>query len=323
MAWQTYNMRNREWDFGAMKELGLSCDILPELYECHDIVGTVTKSVANFTGLLEGTPVVAGGLDAACGTLGAGVIKNGQTQEQGGQAGGMSICTDEYGADKALILSNHVVSGKWLLQGGTTGGGGVINWFEKQFLDHEREVAKNMDNMSSFRLMDEGAEKIALGSDGMIFLPYMAGERSPIWNPNAKGIYFGLDFAKTKSHFARASMEGVAYSLQHNLQVAKEAGVGVDTLYSIGGAANSKLWTQMKSDVTGLPIKVPYSDAATTLGAVILAGVGCGLYNSFEDAVDKTVKITKEFTPNMENHEKYKPIYEKYLKLYECNKELM
>ncbi len=319
---QCYDIKNRMWDTDILKELGLRTDILPELCECHDIVGTVTNSVAQLTGLQEGTPVVAGGLDAACGTLGAGVIANGQTQEQGGQAGGMSICTDECISHEALILSNHVVSGKYLLQGGTTGGGGVVNWFEKQFCEYERSI-KDSVGKSSFRQMDEGAEKIAPGSDGVIFLPYMAGERSPIWNPNAKGMYFGLDFSKTKAHFARSSMEGVAYSLNHNLEVAKEAGAPVDMLYAVGGAANSNLWTQMKSDITGKEIRVPYSDAATTLGAVILAGVGAKVYSSFEDAVAKTVKITKTFTPNAENHEKYKPYYEKYLELYESTKHLM
>ncbi len=114
-------------------KLGIDINMLPEtIYGCHEVVGTVTKEAAELTGLAEGTPVVAGGLDAACGTLGAGVIHAGQTQEQGGQAGGMSICMSDYKADKRLILGYHVVPDKWLLQGGTVGGGGVIRWFEKE-----------------------------------------------------------------------------------------------------------------------------------------------------------------------------------------------
>ncbi len=319
---QCYDIKNRKWNTDVLKDLDLRTDILPELCECHDIIGTITRNISTLTGLTEGTPVVAGGLDAACGTLGAGVISNGQTQEQGGQAGGMSICMDTCTADKSLILSNHVVSGKWLLQGGTTGGGGVMNWFEKQFCDLERNVSQKT-SKSSFALIDENVQKLTCGSDGMIFLPYMSGERSPLWNPNAKGVYFGIDFSKTKSHFARSSMEGVAYSLLHNLTVANNAGVKVNTLYAVGGAANSKVWTQIKSDVTAKEIRVPYSDAATTLGAAILAGVGCGIYSSFEDAVTQTVKITKIYTPNMENHKIYATIFDKYLALYESTKHLM
>ena len=121
-------------------------------------------------------------------------------------------------------------------------------------------------------------KKLHLESDGVIFLPYMSGERSPIWDTNAKGIYYGLDFRKRKGHFVRAAMEGVALSLRHNLEVAKEAGAEVSVLRAMGGSANSLLWTQIKSDVIGKSIVVPSSDTTTTLGAVILAGVGVGMY---------------------------------------------
>ncbi len=317
---QCYDIKNRKWDFGVLEELGIKTDILPDFYECHDVVGGVTAKVAELTGLKEGTPVVAGGLDAACGTLGAGVIFNGQTQEQGGQAGGMSICIDECIAHEALILSNHVVAGKWLLQGGTVGGGGVINWFEKHFCDYERNVSSDK---NSFEMLSDYAETINPTSDGLIFLPYMSGERSPLWDSNAKGVYFGVDFSKTKAHFVRASMEGVGYSLEHNLEIAKEAGVNVDTLYAVGGSANSLVWTGLKSDITGLPIKVPYSDSATTLGACILAGIGVGIYKDFEDAVKKTVQITREHTPNKENYEIYQKQFKKYKEIYERTKDLM
>ncbi len=319
---QCYDIAKKTWNLEVLKDLGLKADILPTLCDCHEVIGKISKEASRITGLLEGTPVVAGGLDAACGTLGAGVISNGQTQEQGGQAGGMSICTDTPISHKSLILSNHVVSGKYLLQGGTTGGGGVINWFEKNFLDFERNVSSSC-GLSPLVMMDKSASLIPVGSDGVIFLPYMAGERSPIWNPHAKGMYFGLDFSKTKAHFARASMEGVAYSLLHNLEVAHSAGAPVNTLHAVGGAANSRLWTQIKADVSGKEIKVPYSDSATTLGACILAGVGTGLYQNFESAVEKTVKITRTYTPNMENHKKYKEIFPRYLELYESTKHLM
>ena len=144
-----------------------------------------------------GIPVVAGGLDAACAALGVGVLHDGETQEQGGQAGGMSICMDHYCADERLILGAHVVPGHWLLQGGTTGGGGVMRWLEKEFGDWEREEGKRR-GVSSLDLMNEEAKVIPAGSDGVVFLPYMSGERSPIWDPDAKGVYYGLDFSKKK-----------------------------------------------------------------------------------------------------------------------------
>lgn len=298
--------RTGKYEEGLAKELGLSVDLVPEIFPCHAIIGGVTAEAAEASGLRQGTPVAAGGLDAACGTLGAGVIAKGQTQEQGGQAGGMSICLEEALAHPKLILSPHVVPGKWLLQGGTVGGGGVLRWMKQEF-----------GQGASFDELTAMAEKIAPGSDGVIFLPYMAGERSPIWNPDAKGVFYGLSFDKTKGHFIRAALEGVAYSLEHNLRTAREAGVEVEELIAMGGASNSVLWTQIKADVTGKKIKVPTSDTATTLGACILAGVGVGLYDSFEEAVEETIVITREQEPDPEAHRQYEKSMELYLELYE------
>ena len=321
-GWHCFNMREGKWDEAMCEKLGIPMSFLPEIVACDKVVGTVTEKAAEECGLAVGTPVVAGGLDAACGTLGAGVVHPGETQEQGGQAGGMSICQDVYNADPRMILSFHVVPNQWILQGGTTGGGGVMRWFEREFADYERKM-KEETGKSSLTQLNEIAETIAPGSDGVVFLPYMSGERSPIWNPDAKGVFFGLDFAKTKGHMVRACMEGVALSLKHNLDVAEEAGAKAEVLRAMGGSANSLLWTQIKADVTGKEIVVPASDTATTLGAAILAGVGVGFYESYEEAVALTVKETRRHTPNPENKEVYAKNYETYLKLYESLEHLM
>lgn len=317
-----FNMRTGTWDAQMCEKLGIPMEFLPEIVPCDKIVGTVTLKAARESGLAPGTPVVAGGLDAACGTLGAGVIHPGETQEQGGQAGGMSICMDTYKADPRLILSFHVVPGQWLLQGGTTGGGGVMRWFEREFADYEREIAPKT-NRSSLEQLNGIAGQVAPGSDGVVFLPYMAGERSPIWDPDAKGVFYGLDFSKTKGHMVRACMEGVAFSLRHNLEIAEEAGAFAEVLRAMGGSANSLLWTQIKADITGKPIIVPSSDTATTLGAALLAGVGTGFYKDYEEAVGLTVKQTRSHTPDLSDKEVYDRTYQTYLTLYESLKDLM
>lgn len=317
-----FDMHTGTWDEAMCEALGIPVQILPDIHPCHEVIGKVTKAAAAQSGLAEGTPVAAGGLDAACGTLGAGVIHAGETQEQGGQAGGMSICIDSYKADPRLILSCHVVPGKWLLQGGTTGGGGAMRWLEKEFGAFEREEGKRT-GKSSLDLFNEAAGSVPPGCDGLIFLPYMAGERSPLWNPYAKGVYYGMDFGKTKGHFIRAAMEGVAMSLRHNLEVAAEAGASVDVLRAMGGSANSLLWTQIKSDVTGKPVIVPSSDTATTLGAAILAGVGVGIYEDFEEAVKLTVENKRYHVPNQADNKIYDRNYRKYLSLYEHLKDMM
>ena len=301
-----FDMRNGRWDMDTAKALGIRGDLLPPLFTCHQIAGRVTKAAAGLTGLREGTPVVAGGLDAACGTLGAGVIDPGQTQEQGGQAGGMSLCISDYAADPRLILGFHVVPGRWLLQGGTTGGGGALRWLRET-------VCPEL----SYRQMDDLADDVPPGSDGLLFLPYMAGERSPIWNPNASGVFFGLNYAKTRAHLVRAVMEGVGFALRHNLETAENSGAAAVTLRSVGGSANSRVWTQLKADITGHRIDVPASDTATTLGAAILAGVGTGLYNGFADACARTVTVTRTHHPNGENKAVYDAQYARYRELYD------
>ena len=321
-GWHCFDMRKGVWDLDMARELGIPESFLPPISNCDQIVGKVSTEASQLSGLLEGTPVVAGGLDAACGTLGAGVLYEGDTQEQGGQAGGMSICLEHYQADPRLIMSFHVVPGKWLIQGGTVGGGSVMRWFEKEFADYERSVAP-VTGQSSLNALNDLARQVPPGCEGLVFLPYMSGERTPIWDPDAKGVFYGLSFSKTKGHMTRACMEGVAYALRHNLDVAKEAGAGAKVLRAVGGSANSLLWTQIKADVTGLPIDVPYSDGATTLGAAILAGIGCGVYRSYEEAVARTVRTTRHHDPDPSVKAAYDRSYETYRGLYEALKEFM
>ncbi|MCL2462619.1 MAG: FGGY-family carbohydrate kinase [Defluviitaleaceae bacterium] len=307
-----FDMRKGAWDAEMAKEMGVDLGLMPEIMPCHAIAGTVTREAAAVTGLLPGTPVVAGGLDAACGTLGVGVVADGQTQEQSGQAGGMSVCLERCVAHKKLIMSRHAADGRWLLQGGTVGGGGTLKWLKEKLLI-------GLD----FAEMDGLAAESPPGSGGIVYLPYMAGERSPLWDQNAKGVYFGLSYAHSRNDIIRATMEGVAYSLTHNIRTAEEAGAVIKTMNASGGAAESGIWTQIKADVTGKEIAVAQSGAATTLGAAILAGVAVGMYKDFDDAVDKTVRIRKTYTPNWENHEIYGKYYGVYLRLYENLRELM
>ena len=197
-----------------------------------------------------------------------------------------------------------------------------MRWMEQEFGGYERMMADEL-GKSSLVQFNEIAGRVAPGSDGVVFLPYMSGERTPIWDANAKGVFYGLDFSKTKGHMIRAAMEGVAYSVRHNLEVSEEAGASVNILRSMGGSANSLLWTQMKSDITGKPIEVPDSDTATTLGAVILAGVGVGVYRDFEEAVRTAVTVKRRHTPDPEVKEVYDKNYGIYLELYQNLRETM
>ena len=321
-SWHCFDTRQGRWDAAMSEKLGVPRKMLPEICACSQAVGRISHEAAARTGLAAGTKVVAGGLDAACAALGAGVIHDGECQEQGGQAGGMSVCIQEYKADPRLIVSAHVVPGTWILQGGTTGGGGVMRWLEKEFAGYER-AREGQVGKGALEQLNELAAKVSPGSDGVVFLPYMSGERTPIWDPNAKGVFYGLDYSKTKSHMVRAAMEGVAYSVRHNLDVAEEAGCSVKELRATGGAANSLLWTQIKADIARKDFVLPQSDMATALGTALLTGVGVGAYRDFEEAVALTIKEKRVHKADESRRAAYEKNYRVYRQLYQALKGIM
>lgn len=310
---QFANIKDGTYDASLAEELGIDLSLFPEAVPCDQVVGRVSEEAALQTGLLPGTPVVAGGLDAACGALGTGVYRPYQCQEQGGQAGGISVATDELVVEPTLICSHHVVPGMWLLQGGTAAGGAALRWAAAQI-----GVPG-----ASFAQIDSEAKDQEPVPGGLIFLPYLAGERSPIWDPDAKGVFFGLTLGTTRPQMLRSVMEGVAFSLQDNIQTMVQAGVTLGEVYSIGGASQSTLWTQIKCDVTGLDISVPLTKSATPLGAAILAGVGTGTYGSYEEAIQLTQVIGRTQKPIPEHQEVYQQAFLIYQELYKALAPLM
>ena len=302
-GWHCFSNRTLTWDRAALTALGIDESLLPPLFACHEVVGRVTEEAAGESGLTAGIPVVAGGLDAAAGTLGVGVTEEGETQEQAGQAGGMSICLSHYAAHPSLILSAHVVPGRWLLQGGTTGGGGALRWLREQCCPE-----------LTFEEMSALAAQAPPLSRGVVFLPYMAGERSPLWMPEAKGLFYGLSFATTRADMIRAVMEGVAYALRHNLDAALEAGCRVTELRSSGGAAASDTWMAIKAAVTGCPMTA--SGTATVRGAAMLAGMGVGALDSW--AAWKTAVNGKRFMPEEALIPEYEKGYRQYRSLVDA-----
>lgn len=317
-GYQCFSSKNKDWDPAMCRLFEIDPGLFPPLFQSDEIVGTVTAEAAAATGLPEGVPVAAGGLDAACGSLGAGVIDGGQTQEQGGQAEGISVCLEKYASDPRLIMSCHVVPGRWLLQGGTTGGGGVIDWIRDACCGKEKQDGGNV-----YAQMDRLSAGVPAGSDGLIFLPYMRGERSPIWNPKAKGVYYGLDYKKTRAWLIRAAQEGVAYSLRHNIETAEEAGAQIHDLISTGGSTGSRVFMQIKADVTGKTIRAFPSETGTTWGAAILAGIGTGIFDNYHEAVRNTARGQEVYYPDPKKKAIYDDGFARYLDVYEHLKDLM
>ncbi|MDR2974608.1 MAG: hypothetical protein LBV00_07820 [Propionibacteriaceae bacterium] len=307
-----FDTRTGQYDADLAAGLGIDIGKLPPLVDCHEVIGTVTAQTAAVTGLLAGTPVVAGGLDASCACFGAGVWRPGDAQEQGGTGAGVSIVTDQPRTDARLISSRFVVPGSWLLEGGTVAGGASLAWARDQVghPDHD------------FETLNRDIATVPAGAGGVWYLPYLAGERSPLWDPSACGVFYGLRLDTSRAALLRAVMEGVAYSLIDNISVAVEAGADCDRLHATGGAAASAVWTQIKADVTGRIIDVPRVRQPASLGAALLAGVGVGAYSSFAEAAGVTGQVDRSHIPG-EDRTVYVAGFEVYRELYRALAPLM
>lgn len=312
-----FDIRRERWDEKAADILGIDLERLPALRQSCQIVGEVSREAARATGLAAGTPVIAGALDAAVGALGTGIVRVGQTADQGGTAFGMSICADQVIVEPRLIFSHHVVPGLYLLQGGTVGGG-MFPWF-RQTLGQAEQVAAAALGGDAYDLMNSEANQSPPGARGMLFLPYMSGERSPLWNSNARGVFFGMSYASTRGDLLRAIMEGCAFAVYHNLVVALDAGATISELIGFGGAAGSSLWCQIKADISSRTFSVlrraDGQQGDNTLGLAVMVGSAVGIYPDMAAAIEQFLPLRQVYQPDAERHRLYQDLFRLYLNL--------
>jgi xylulokinase len=312
-----FDIRRERWDADAAALLGIPLEKLPALYPSTAVVGEVVAAAAEATGLAPGSPVIAGCLDAAVGAFGCGVARAGQTSDQGGQAFGLSLCVDRVMVEPRLIFSHHVVPGLYLLQGGTVGGG-MLGWFRDTLGQPEAMAAKLL-NASPYDLMSQQAASAPPGAHGLIFLPYMAGERSPLWNSDARGVFFGLSYKTTRADMLRAIMEGCAYAVYHNMLLAEATGGSVSEWIGIGGASRSPVWCQIKADITGKPFTVARRrDGGTgdnSLGLAIMVQQSLGLHDDMAAQINAALPDRHTYAPSQERHALYRELFEIYLSL--------
>ena len=298
-----FDIRRDRWDDAAAASLGIPVDRLPPLHQTGHVAGGVTAAAAARTGLAEGTPVLVGGLDAAVGALGGGVTRPGLTQDQGGQAGGMGMSVASVVVEPRLILSHHVLVGQYLLQSGTVGGG-ALGWF--------REIVGRSD--ASFGELGDEAGTAPAGANGVLFLPYMAGERTPLWSSNPRGVFFGLSYATTRADMLRAVMEGCAFAVLDNLRFAEDRGFHVTEWLGQGGAAKSALWNQVKADVTGRPFVVARradgGEGGHGLGLFALGARVAGLAGDPGQTVDRLLPSRTVYAPDPGRHARYAELFD-------------
>ena len=316
-----FDMNTHTWSKELMEEMGIPYSMMPQnIVESTDIVGGLTKQAADELGLIEGLPVCAGGIDCGAANIGLGVFEPGVYAAAIGTSMCAAFISDRPIEGVGLIVWPYLYDAKKLSYyfSGAATAGAIIKWFRNTFAEVEFE-AERKGGHNAYKILDEQAEKLPSGSEGLIVLPYFMGERSPVWDSDAKGTIVGLSLTHTKAHIYRAFLEAVAYSLRHAMDCTGE-NLGEYILLA-GGVAKSKLWKQIFADVTGYPVVCPIHDVEANMGDVMLAGIGTGLL-TFED-VKKWQVLDKKIIPNDENKKKYDQYYKLYRSVYENLKQDM
>ncbi|MDL2237034.1 xylulokinase [Christensenellaceae bacterium OttesenSCG-928-K19] len=308
----------RQWSEEILQKLQIDKAMLPKMYESCEVTGNVSGAVADKTGLTAGTPVVGGAGDNAAAAVGTGVVKTGKAFTTIGTSGVIFAHADEVSIDPGGRVHTfcHAVPGKWTVMSCTLAAGLSLKWFRDQFCTAEMETAKGM-GKDPYELMNEQIDRLPIGANKLIYLPYLMGERSPLLDADARGVFFGLSAIHTKYDMMRAVMEGVTYSQRNCLDVFREMGVSFSEMMATGGGGRSAVWRQMLADVYDCDVSTLQSKEGPALGVAILAGVGAGVYGSVPEGCDAVVKkdsVQKPINGNLAEYEKY---YKLYLKLYQ------
>ncbi len=291
----------------ASNGAGLTAAQMPPLRRAHEVLGAVTAAAASATGLRAGTPVVVGGGDFAAATLGAGVLAEGEACLMLGTAGNLLVPRKTPGTDARLINAHHVGTESWLSLGGTLSGGA------QEWLRHAVARGAMVEDTSvrgalpSFDVLDAEAARVPVGSDGLLFLPYLQGERTPIWDVAARGAYVGLGLNHGRGHLWRALLEGIALGFVDCQAVLEDGGVVLREVIAANGGGKSALFRQILCDALGVPLAYAAKGGGTVVGAGVLAALGAGIFAKAEDARDWRGALVRH-DPNAAAHSRYREL---------------
>ncbi|MGB5875628.1 MAG: xylulokinase [Bacteroidota bacterium] len=307
-----FNVGKRAWSNEMLEALDIPPGWMADVTESEVLSGKVDARAAAATGLSEGTPVVAGAGDQAAQAVGTGIVQEGVISVTLGTSGVVFVTSNSYRVEPEgrLHAFCHAVPGKWHLMGVMLSAGGSLRWFRDALGDTEIGIA-NRDGRDPYELLSEGAARVPAGSEGLLFLPYLTGERTPYPNPNARAVFFGLTVRHTRRHMTRAVLEGVTFGLRDSLELAKELGVEAREIRASGGGARSALWRQIMADIFGTEITTVNVTEGAAYGAALLAGVGSNVFGSVDEACKRVVTTTGSIRPGASQG-----IYDSYYKRY-------
>ena len=306
----------QQWSEELLSAMDIAVEKMPALSPPWAVVGEVTGLAASITGLAKGTPVVAGMADTPAAGIGTGAASPGSTCHVIGSTARLCAVLDKPVFDPRVVNCCHGVPGCWFSMGVLESAGSSMKWFRDLFGQQERNF-ESMTGRSAFDYLDDQAALSPPGANGIIYLPYLSGERSPLWDPYARGVLFGLSGSHGRGDILRAILEGVALAFLHNIELFEnELGVKMREIRLSGGGAKSRLWPQIHADVSGRRIHVVQTKESEAVGNCILAGFGVGIHRDMSQAAERMIRIERVVEPRSEYADRYAELYSLYKDLY-------
>ena len=319
---QLMDVPKRCWSSEVLSLLHIDASLMPRIYESPDVTGQVHRAASRLTGIPEGVLVVGGAADNSAAAIGCGVVRGGSAFTTIGTSGVVYAISDKVQIDLGGRVHTLCASipGKYTVMSCTLSAGLSLRWLRDTVCDAEKEKAKAL-GTDPYELMNQLAASVPPGSDRLLFLPYLMGERCPHPDPDCRGVFFGLSAIHQKAHLIRAVMEGVAYSQAECVDVFRQMNVPVANMTVCGGGGKSALWRQILCDLYGCPVSTLQVDEGPALGAAILAGVGAKVFASVEEGADAIVKVNPPQLPIPENQRIYHEYLNSYSSLYKALKD--
>jgi xylulokinase len=312
------DVAHRRWSREVLDAAAINESLLPKLYESPDVCGQISQAGAAATGLNVGTPVVAGAGDQAAGATGMGIVVPGAASATIGTSGVVFAATDSPALDPKGRLHTfcHAIPGRWHVMGVTQAAGLSLRWFRDQFGSGPE------DGRDPYERLSEEASTVAAGADGLLWTPYLMGERTPHLDANARGALVGLTASHTRAHVIRGILEGVAFSLRDTFTIFKETGVPVKNIRLGGGGARSAVWRQIQTDIYGQQTEIVEAEEGAAYGAAILAGVGAKIWPSVDDACKAVVRVATRISPDQARVATMNALYAAYRRVYPATKSI-
>ncbi|HVR71857.1 MAG TPA: xylulokinase [Vicinamibacteria bacterium] len=307
-----YDTAHGRWSRPLLQAVGLHEGLLPDVGASSEVLGLVTTSAARATGLPVGTPVVGGGADNACGAAGVGAVSPGEAVASWGTSGTVlaPMATPKVDPSLRAHTFRHVLPETWYVMGVMLTAGGAFAWHRKELA---RELSRRKD---ADALLNEEAARVPVGAEGVTFLPYLQGERTPHRDASARGAFFGLTLAHTRAHLTRAVLEAICFGLRDSLTIIRDLGLPLSTLLLTGGGARSPYIRKLQAEVYGLPVVTVNREEGPAYGAALLAAVGAGAFKDLPAACRATLKRNRPETPSPDVHQAYAEPYRRFRRLY-------